>query len=84
MLTASVLALLSVAGALASPQGHGDVYGNVRMSAWDAQAPVGSLPVPFYNPADRGGTMFDNTGNGLGEPLNVSSPLVRRRVSCLP
>ena len=78
MLTASVFALLSAAGALASPQGRGDVYGDVRMSAWDAQAPVGSLPVPFYNPADRDGTMFDNTGNGLGEPLNVSSPLSLR------
>lgn len=37
--------------------------------------------VPFYNPILTGGSMLDNAGNGLGEPLNViisglSSPVV--------
>ncbi|KZT11085.1 uncharacterized protein LAESUDRAFT_721506 [Laetiporus sulphureus 93-53] len=27
--------------------------------------------VPFYDPYYAGGSMFDNVGNGLGEPLNV-------------
>jgi len=27
--------------------------------------------VPFYNPTLTGGSMLDNAGNGLGEPLNV-------------
>ena len=73
MLTVPVLSLLCVVSALASPPaGHFDTYGNERMSEWSAQNPMASQPVPFYNPADKGGTMFDNTGNGLGEPLNVS------------
>lgn len=28
--------------------------------------------VAFFNPVDGGGSMLDDTGNGLGEPLNVS------------
>ena len=74
MLTLPVFVLLGVAGALASPR-RTDAYGNVRMSAWNAvQIPIAGPPVPYYNPVDNGGTMFDNTGNGLGEPLNVSKP----------
>ncbi|OCH93117.1 hypothetical protein OBBRIDRAFT_885759 [Obba rivulosa] len=42
---------------------------------------LASAGVAFFNPADNGGSMFDNAGNGLGEPLNViisglSSPAV--------
>ncbi|EMD37477.1 hypothetical protein CERSUDRAFT_123424 [Gelatoporia subvermispora B] len=32
---------------------------------------VTSVGTAFFNPADGGGSMFDNAGNGLGEPLNV-------------
>lgn len=66
-----VLFLLCVTGVLASPP-PGDANGN---SVHDAQRPMNGPPVAFYNPADRGGTMFDNTGNGLGEPLNVRHTL---------
>lgn len=27
--------------------------------------------VAYYNPANGGGSMLDNAGDGLGEPLNV-------------
>lgn len=90
MLTVLVFILLSVAGALAAlPPGRTDAYGNIRMSAWNAaQNPMAGSPVPYYNPVDNGGTMFDNTGNGLGEPLNVSIEHAlcagRQRVSCFP
>lgn len=41
-----------------------------------APAVVSALPhdkraVAYYNPADGGGSMLDNAGGGLGEPLNV-------------
>ncbi|KZT63760.1 hypothetical protein DAEQUDRAFT_733464 [Daedalea quercina L-15889] len=81
MLAILELALLSVA-ALASPgTTNTDLSGNLLVNSDVAQEPLAGSPVAFYNPVDKGGSMFDNTGNGLGEPLNViisgfSSPKV--------
>ncbi|KAH9935389.1 uncharacterized protein B0H18DRAFT_412142 [Fomitopsis serialis] len=70
------LALFTVA-ALASPAHPADLLVNSDIT----QSPFTRPPAAFYSPLDSGGTMFDNTGNGLGEPLNViisgfSSPKV--------
>lgn len=32
--------------------------------------------VPYYDPYNGGGSMLDNAGDGYGEPLNVSVPLL--------
>ena len=32
--------------------------------------------LPFVDPALGGGSMFIDTGNGLGEPMNVRSPIL--------
>ncbi|KAH9831228.1 uncharacterized protein C8Q71DRAFT_310451 [Rhodofomes roseus] len=64
MLAVLQLALLSVV-ALASPA-PADLVNRDGI-----QSPFAGPPVAYYNPVDLGGTMFDNTGNGLGEPLNV-------------
>ncbi|KAI0035412.1 hypothetical protein K488DRAFT_76652 [Vararia minispora EC-137] len=39
--------------------------------AWTAQVPLANGGVAFYDPGDHGGSMLDNAGDGLGEPLNV-------------
>jgi len=43
-------------------------------SATIMQVAIGSVPSGgFFAPANGGGSMLDDAGNGLGEPLNVSA-----------
>jgi len=51
------------------------------LAASHVSASSATAGVDFFNPATNGGSMLDNAGNGLGEPLNVivsglSSPAV--------
>lgn len=56
------LSAVALFGALAlSPVAYGSGVGLQRRAA------------EFFNPAAGGGTMFVDTLNGLGEPLNVST-----------
>ncbi len=40
-------------------------------------AAINKRAAPFFDPVLGGGSMFIDTGNGLGEPMNVRSLLPR-------
>ena len=47
------------------------VFGLSYIVSNAAGAIVEKRAAAFFNPADGGGSMFIDAGNGLGEPLNV-------------
>lgn len=42
--------------------------------------PTAQAKVPFFTPTAGGGSWFDDAGNGLGEPLNVSTGMLFQNV----
>jgi hypothetical protein len=51
------------------------LHATVSASPAPAQIPLSALtPAAYFDPAPGGGSMLDDAGNGLGEPLNVRVP----------
>ena len=40
-------------------------------ASWVSAGPLVKRAAAYYNPADNGGSMLTNAGDGYGEPLNV-------------
>ncbi|KAH9942303.1 uncharacterized protein BXZ73DRAFT_74586 [Epithele typhae] len=65
----TTISFLAIAGIVAV--GAPTVYSRVVPLAHKPMRREPAGTVAFFNPADGGGSMFIDAGNGLGEPLNV-------------
>lgn len=48
-----------------------------------SRSATATAAVDFFNPVAGGGSWLDNAGGGLGEPLNVSHPIITDSSLCV-